>query len=163
MSEQTATVTIAHVSSKEGATNGKPWRKWSVKDEGGNFYSTFDAGLGAQAEAHTGERAEILWKPSGDQGQFKDLLAVKPLNGAAPVSDRKPEGTADWDLIGLRKTRCLLWAHFLGSPAAKTIVELTTEGSKAEAVYRVGQRLIALAESDIYHRDPAVKDEDIPF
>ena len=58
---------------------------------------------------------------------------------------------------------CLLWAHFLGSPAAKTIVELTTEGSKAEAVYRVGQRLVALAESDIYHRDAAVKDEDIPF
>jgi hypothetical protein len=81
---------------------------------------------------------------------------------AEAIKARDENGGVDWDEIGLRKTRCLLWAHYLGSETAKAVIEATAEG-KAEACARVGARLVELAEFDIYHREPAVKDAAIPF
>jgi hypothetical protein len=154
---ETTVATIEKVESKEGATNGKPWRKFSVKADG--FYSTFDKQVAEAAHGLVGQRAEIFWKPSGSNGQFRDILAVKAA-GVATTQDgipttRAEDGTADWDIIGLRKTRCLLWAHYLSSPLAAA----TPTGN----VYQVGAHLITCAERDIYWREPATEEEDVAF
>ncbi len=167
MSETTVAV-IEAVTSKEGATNGKPWRKFSVKTEDG-FYSTFDKQVAEQAHALVGEKATIMWKPSGNEGQFRDIIAAKAAEDSTTPPDGIPsepasKSDADWSEIGLRKTRCLLWAHYLSSPLAASIAATANEQPASARVYNFGAILIALAEADIYHRPPAEADEDgLPF
>lgn len=166
MSEQTVAV-IEKVTAKEGATNGKPWKKFSVKTEDG-FYSTFDKAVAEAAHGLSGQRVELFWKPSGAEGQFKDLLGVKlatdgGLQPGAIPSDTTPDGERDWSQIGLRKTRCLLWAHYLDSPLAAHVAARDGEKPPADRVYDFGKTLLALAERDIYWREPATDDTDIPF
>lgn len=162
---ETTTAVIEKVTSKEGATNGKPWLKFGAKVEG-VWYSTFDAAIGAQAQALEGDRAEITWKASGSEGQFRDLLGVKAVTGyqAAEIPQaRTDNGSPDWDEIGLRKTRCVLWGDFLGSPLAALIANEPGEKPTANRVFDFGQALIAFAEGDIYRRPIAKPDEDLPF
>lgn len=166
MSETTVAV-IEAVTSKEGATNGKPWRKFTVKTESGDFYSTFDKAVAENAHGLMGQRAELFWKPSGSEGQFKDILGAKAA-GAAVTPDGIPSartetGAPDWDAVGLRKTRCLLWAHFLQSPLALELAKDDGQKPRAHRLYDFGVAIISLAERDIYWRDPAAAEEDIPF
>lgn len=162
----TITATIEAVTSKEGASNGRPWKKYSVKTEDGTFYSTFDGAVAENAHALTGQLAEIVWKASGDQGQFKDILAAKAATGfdaGAIPQARDESGAPDWDEIGLRKTRCVLWAHYLQSPLAALIAKEPGEKPAANRVFDIGQALILFAESDIYRRPIADDAEDVPF
>lgn len=159
--------TVEAVTSKEGATNGKAWKKFTVKTEDGTTYSTFDAAIAQTAHGLIGKPADVTWKPSGNEGQFKDLIMVAPAENPGPdasgiPSARDANGEADWDVIGLRKTRCLLWAEFLGSPLAAAI-PAGESGGRADAIYRVGTVLVELAERDIYWREPATKESDLPF
>ncbi len=161
MSDQTTAV-IDTVTSKEGATNGKAWRKYSVKTEDGTFYSTFDKAIAEKAHGLLGKRALITWKASGSEGQFKDVVNVDEASGVAAASDvlpaaRSAGGTPDWDEIGLRKTRCLLWAEFIGSPLAASLEQ------DFDKIYRFGTALIEMAERDIYWRAPATESSDLPF
>lgn len=161
MSEQIV-ATIEAVTSKEGATNGKPWRKFSVKTADGTFYSTFDAALAEQANAFKGKKATVGWKPSGSEGQYRDIVSVAAVAEAAPPAasgiptERSETGEANWDIIGLRKTRCLLWAEYLSSPLAAKIAG--TPESTVETIGQLGQELVERAERDIYLREfPAGK------
>jgi hypothetical protein len=164
---QTAVAVIEAVTVKEGATNGKAWKKFSVKTEDGTYYSTFDSEIATQAKAFIGQRADIFWKPSGNENQFRDILGAKAAEGfdsGALPSAQKENGAADWDLIGLRKTRCLLWAKYLSSPLAVEAAKSTAgEKPTAHRVYDFGVAVIELAERDIYWREPAASDTDIPF
>lgn len=166
MSDEHTTVVIDKVlGPKEGETNGKPWTKWTVKDGNGAFYSTFDGGkLGPNPLDWAGKRAEIVWKASGNEGQFKDLLSIKQIE-ESPIAAVAEDGTANWDLIGLRKTRCLLWAHYLGSVGqALPFASLAgLDGAALDGIYKAGVRLVRSAERDIYHREPASDTEDVPF
>ncbi len=158
----TVTVMVEDALVKEGAKDGKPWKKVGLKDANGEFYSTFDSVLGQRVIELKGQRAEITWKPSKNPA-FKDLLSVKHV-GENPIAARTEDGTADWDLIGLRKTRCLLWANYLGSPLAASIAATANEQPPSARVHNFGVILISLAEADIYNRAPAQADEDgIPF
>ena len=107
---------------------------------------------------------------SGKQdGNFKNLLRAAPAGPSAP-SSAAADGSADWDLIGLRKTRCALWAAYLTDalPAAFgywVSVQTQEPGTLdiTNFITRVGRDLIISAEIDIFHRDPAAADEDVPF
>lgn len=166
----TTTAVIEKVTSKEGAKNGKPWRKFGVCADD-TWYSTFDSALGQRAHDLSGQRVDLTWKPSGDQGQFKDLLSIAPSNGSHPIpvedrqviSNASPNGETDWDLIGLRKTRCLLWAEFLSSPLALWLGQQDSEIPASNTVANFGAAIVAMAEADIYHRSPAGPDEALPF
>lgn len=164
---ETLVAVIESVTSKEGATNGKAWRKYTVKTADA-FFSTFDKVVAEAAHNLAGQRAEIFWKPSGAEGQFKDILAAKAAGAGGTAegipSEKTPDGDVDWSLIGLRKTRCLLWAHYIDSPLAAAIAA-QEHGDKppAHRVYDYGAALIALAERDIFWRAPATDDEDVPF
>ncbi len=151
----TVTVMVEDYVVREGAKDGKPWKKVGLKDANGEFYSTFDAGLGQRVIDLKGQRAEIVWKPSKNPS-FKDLVSAKAVEDS-PIAARAEDGTADWDLIGLRKTRCLLWAHFLSSAFAANNAE------NPIALAQLGVLMVSLAEHDIYHRDPAQPGDDIPF
>lgn len=158
----TATVMVEDAAVKEGAKDGKPWKKVGLKDANGEYYSTFDSALGQRVIEAIGKRAEIVWKPSKNP-QFKDLLSISPVEDN-PIAARAEDGTADWDLIGLRKTRCLLWADFLQSPLAAWLAAQPEEGKPATSrVFDFGQAVIAMAEADIYHRVPADESEMTPF
>lgn len=167
MSEQTV-ATIEGVTSKEGATNGKPWRKYSVKTSDGTFYSTFDKALGEAAHGFVGQRAQIGWKASGSEGQYRDIISVAAapsepgIDASAIPTERNEAGETNWDIIGLRKTRCLLWAEYLSSPLAASIT-VPESVSLADAIGRFGETLVTRAERDIYWRPIAADDEGIPF
>jgi hypothetical protein len=166
VSETTTTAVIESVTSKEGAKDGKPWRKFTVKTEDGTFYSTFKKEVAEAAHALEGQRAEITWKPSGNENQFKDITAAKAATNGGTAegipTEKTASGDVDWDLIGLRKTRCLLWANYLQSSLA---VAAANKGGAAPAqtVYQFGVELIRFAERDIFWREPATEDADIPF
>lgn len=170
MSEQTVTAVIEKVTDKEGATNGKPWRRFGIL-AGETWYGCFDAALGEQAKSLEGKRAVIRWQTNPKKPDLKDFLGATPANGDQPlsaddrqaISARTDTGEADWDLIGLRKTRCLLWAHFLDSPMAAAIAAGAGEKPAANRVADFGAQVVALAEHDIYWRDPAGPDEALPF
>jgi len=170
VSEQTVTAVIEKVTDKEGATNGRAWRKFGILADD-VWYGTFDAALGQQAKDLEGQRAVIRWQQNSKKPDLNDFLGATAANGDHPVpaeareaiAARTDSGEADWDLIGLRKTRCLLWAHFIDSPMAAAIAAGSGDKPPAFRVHDFGAQLVALAESDIYHRDPASADEAIPF
>lgn len=163
MSETTVTVMVEDFAVKEGAKDGKPWKKIGLKDANGEYYSTFDAALGQRVIDLKGQRATITWKPSKNPA-YKDLTAIAPLEEPALPTSQAPDGGADWDTIGLRKTRCLLWANYLQSPlAAQVAAEDHGAQPAADRVFNLGAALVLMAESDIYHRAPATEDARLPF
>lgn len=147
------TITVEKAAWKEGATNGKAWKRWSVKDQDGTFYSTFDAALGDIAVGAQGRRAAITYTRDGD---FNNLLTLIPdpnseaLDAIGFVRAQTQTGAPDWDMIGLHKTRCALWAAAIGSSR-----EWTNAGEIREWVIA--------AEVDIFHRQPAEETSDLPF
>lgn len=177
MSEQTTIVTIEKVTDKEGASNGKAWRKWSVKDGDGNWYSSFDAGTGSAARGLEGQRAQIVWKTSGDQGQFKDLISVAAVSAGADPGHEEfravtPTGGVDWDIKDLRINRCAFWKELLG-PAMQAGLKAFTE-SRADLPFSApeleafvesyGAHLRMIAEADLYSdKQPANKESRLPF
>jgi hypothetical protein len=167
----TTTITVEEISTKEGvsAKTGKPWTKYALK-AGGDYYGTFLRSVIEPAMGGEGKTFEIDYEVDGN---FKNLKAVRSLSGEAAaqaaVSNTKPNGETDWDLIGLRKTRCALWAAYMHGDVPKSVIAAQTwketpkHAELADVVYRAGVALIRLAERDIFHRDPATDDEDIAF
>lgn len=163
---QTSTITVEATTEKSGVSQktGKPWTKWALKDENDNWYGTFERGV-----VHDGlewQAVEIEWEQDGN---FRNLLRATPVGPSAP-SSQAPGGGADWDLIGLRKTRCALWAAML--PDALEIAWNQWRSVQSEEPSRIDVKnfttltirdLVISAEIDIFHRDPAMPDEDVPF
>jgi hypothetical protein len=163
----TATIKITAAERKEGVSKktGNPYTKYIVHAEGGAQYDTFDAGLYMIANNAVGQHATALY----ETGQFgNDLKSLAVIEGqsiavsqdfSAPTeSPAAPNDGPDWDLIGLRKTRCALWAAYLGGALAAVV---PTSDRAA-----VGRQLVLAAEADIFHRDngPGEGPElDIPF
>lgn len=162
-----AQIVIGAVTRKEGTSKktGKPWVKFVVHDQNTDGkYETFDAAIAKTANDHVGKPAIIDFAPSQFGNDLTSMVVdefAQPspvANGSLPPSSQ--DGAPDWDVIGLRKTRCLLWAHVLGSPA---FWAEATEQGHVEAAFALASRAVELAESDIYRRDPAIKDAAIPF
>jgi len=163
---QVTTIVVEATTEKSGVSQktGKPWTKWALKDPEGNWYGTFERGV-----VHDGlkDRAvEIEWEQRGD---FRDLLRATPAGPPAP-SSQLPSGEADWDLIGLRKTRCALWVALL--PDALALAYSQWRGVQSEEPGRLDiqnfmtatcRELVISAEVDIFQREPATADEDVPF
>ena len=158
-----AEITIGGVEKREGTSRktGKPYTKYVVHDEKtGAEYSTFDATIGQRAFEHTGRRGRLDFKVTQFGNDIESLEVLEPSPPGAdpePVSAQLSDGSPDWDLIGLHKTRCALWCAFFAT------LQPSTATAYPEEIFRVGRRLVELAESDIFHRDPAGPDEAIPF
>ena len=159
------TVLVEDVSEKSGtSSNGRTWKKWALKDSDGQWYGTFESGV--VVPAMKGQTYEIEWEQDGN---FKNLLRAAPAGPQAPAS-ATAEGNPDWDLIGLRKTRCALWCAIL--PDTIALAYSAWSSVQTDAPGRVGiqnfftstaRDLIVAAEVDIFHRDPATDTEDVPF
>jgi hypothetical protein len=156
---QTTTITVVDVVTREGAKDGRAWKKWGVKDEQGAFYSTFVPALGEKAVGLIGGQAVIEWKPSGD---FKDLVSIEPVPGSL-IDSRGPDGSADWDLIGLHKTRCALWAAFIESMLASNVFSgIDSQKPRVFELAQVGRQLVDAAVEHVYS-DPPTTTDDVPF
>ena len=162
---ETATVLVEKVDEKSGQTNGRDWTKYAIKDANGEWYSRLNDSIPKDYE---GKRVVIEYEMNG---KYKNIVSVKPEqdNGALP-SSQTASGEADWDIIGLRKTRCHLWGAFLSGDACQSLIALSLKDKPdrkpsevAAYLSSVGRKLVLSAEVDIYHRSPAQAEEDIPF
>ncbi len=164
----TATIIVESIDEKHGDKDGRKWTKWSLKDANGNWYSTFDSAVIAPARELTGKRAEVDYEV---KGQFKNLSAVRAAAEDSAISARSPDGSADWDLIGLRKTRCVLWEALLPIAMQAGISGFTKamngeydSGQLGGFVARFGKALRQIAEADIFLEEPIGSADDwIPF
>jgi hypothetical protein len=154
-----ATITVASIERKEGvaATTGKPWTMYRVIAQEGGKYATFDSGLGQQAGAAVGRRANITYETTEKGDNLKSLVidesappVVQPVQSTA-----KPNGEVNWDLVGLHKTRCALWAALFSGN--------TLAGMPESQAITTGIGLVRGAEGDIFNRPAAGAEEDIPF
>jgi len=163
-------IKIGAVTRKEGTSKktGKPWTKYVIHSDADATFETFDAGIAQKAHEHVGQRATVEFEV-GQYGNDLKTLELSGANGSFPVeqipSEKTPDGDTDWDLIGLRKTRCLLWAHYLAAAAREIPAQslVAADGTLLDGIYKTGVRLISCAERDIYHRAPAADTEDVPF
>jgi len=163
----TATVLVESITEKHGETNGKAWTNYVLKDGNGNFYSTFDRATVAPILGADGKRALIEYEI---KGKFKNLSKAELVQESS-INGRTPEGDADWDVIGLRKTRCVLWEALLPIAMQAGISGFTKamngeydSGQLGGFVARFGKALRQIAEADIYLEDPVENsDEWIPF
>lgn len=161
---QITTVVVEDVSERSGEKDGRKWTKYALKDGNGDWYGTFEKGV--VVEAMKGNKYEIEWEQNGN---FKNLLRASPVDDS-PISSRTDTGEADWDLIGLRKTRCALWAAYLTEALPQAFglwvaVQTDPPGTLdiTNFISRIGRELVLTAEIDIFNREPAVKDDDVPF
>jgi len=153
--------------------------RWVLHTNIGNYgIAPWEAGLANIALAAVGKTAEITFDVT-DKGSNllslvvgADTFAPEPVQAApvaatapsAPMSPVAPQTSGRYtpeeqqrlDVIGLRKTRCALWAAFIQSPLAASLDrnELGT----------VGALVVYAAENDIFTRVGAYNDTDaIPF
>ena len=82
MSEQV--VTISKVFKEHGVSkkDGSPWTRYDVKDAGGNKYQTFNAELGAQADAATGQSVTVSYHEE-TRGQYTNYVLDAIKTGGA--------------------------------------------------------------------------------
>lgn len=163
MSQQ-ATITVQKVEPKTSKA-GKAF--WKVYDTLNRDFASFDPGVGNHAMGLVGQNALITFDEE-QNGQYinRFLRSIEVAAADAPISSRTPDGAADWDVIGLRKTRCALWAAYLSSPLAAHVAAAQPDGSdKAHAIATVGMRLVEQAEFDVYVREAPNPEADpsIPF
>ena len=143
-----ADIMVESVETKEGTSAaGKPWKLYRVKTPTGAF-STFDGTMGSNAIHAQGRLAHITYKTT-EKGNDLVTFQVDESSEAAvePVRDNTENGERDWDLIGLRKTRCALWVAAIGA------------GLDAGTA----RQIVLEAEVDIFWRQPATETEALPF
>ena len=151
----------------EEAAGNKPWKLFDGND---TDYATFKDDLGKDAQALVGKRAKLTFseKPSKD-GRFTNryLDAIEAVTASQNGSD--PD--VDWDLIGLRKTRCVLWQQILDTAMTAGISSFSkamqgdyNRGQLAGFVAQFGTALRQIAEADIYLAAPVEHVDDwVPF
>jgi hypothetical protein len=148
VTELAADIVIGAVEEKSGtSSSGRAWKLFKIAGAGTSF-STFDANLGSTARANQGRTAHITYKTT-EKGNDLVTLVVDE-SSQAPVElvrDRNENGAADWDMIGLRKTRCALWVAAIGAGMDSPTARL----------------MVIDAEIDIFHRQPAEALDGVPF
>lgn len=158
-------ILVEKIIEKEGATDGRAWTRYGVKDGNGEWYSTFEQSVVAGLKE--GEKARIQYESKQVNGRIvKNLLAAELSEPSLPesYSHQTPDGEADWDKVAIGKTRCALWMHYLaGQLAAGIYVKASNaEGvDPREAVIRAGIAFVVAAEKDTFERPPG--DDGIPF
>ena len=145
-------VTVQGVTAHPGVSKktGNPYTRYEIETSGGSF-STFDSALETLARNSQGMTCAVTY----EETQYgKDLKSLTPDPTAPvaqphvePVRSVTPAGDTDWDLIGLRKTRCALWVAAIGA------------GHSAQ----YAREIVLEAEVDIFHRQPASATSDVPF
>ena len=165
------TIVVGAVTRKEGVSKKtqKPWTKFTVHAEsGGLTFDTFDGAMANIADQAVGKRAAVTWEPS-DYGNNLESITVDPAADASapfgsPMPDAKGEpqftpaaskDDPDWDLIGLRKTRCALWAALFASGMLK--------GTASADAATYCTALVKAAEADIFERPDGRDQSDVPF
>jgi len=147
---------------KHGSSAKGPWIRYAIKDGNDEWYSTFSKSVADQLVE--GEKARIKYETKIVSGRtVKNLLEVAQPE-QLPIYSSTDDGETDWDLIGLRKTRCALWSSFLESQlAASLYLKATqTEGRDPhDYVIITGIRYVVAAEKDIFERQAG--DDGIPF
>ncbi len=162
------TVTVKSIIPADGK---KPFK---IATADGQYFATFKSEVVEPARPLVGKRAVIDYAAVEKNGYTNLYVnSVRAVEGAeqaqAAISNTTPSGDTDWDLIGLRKTRCALWAAAIG----EALPGLITVWSKNQAsvnevqlstfVGRMVRELVVKAEVDIFHRSPAEADADVPF
>lgn len=95
MAEQV--VTITGVFTQQGNNARGPWTRYDVKDAGGNKYQTFDAELGAKAQAVQGQSVTLTFHEEA-RGQYTNnvLDGIKTsVNGATNAAPSVPSESQD--------------------------------------------------------------------
>jgi hypothetical protein len=166
-------ILVEKITAKEGATDGRPWTRFAIKDAVGEWYSTFDGTI--IADLKEGQKARIRYESKPLNGRVvKNLLAAEPVEEASGLPDtyraERPTGEPDWDKKGLHMTRCALWNHFLSGHLASSIyMNLMLEQKQdpntprrdpMEHVLITGTRLVVHAERDVFERPAG--DDGIP-
>jgi len=158
--------TAAVVQRVEEAAGNKPWKLYDGND---TDYATFKDDLGKDAQALVGKRVKLTFseKPSKD-GRFTNryLDAIEEL-----TSQNGSDPDVDWDLIGLRKTRCVLWQQILDTAMTAGISSFSKamdgeydRGQLGAFIASFGTSLRMIAEADIYLAAPVEdKDDWVPF
>ena len=155
-----ATVVVKSLEEKHGTSKtGKAYVQHKLVDANGEIYSCFDGSIVDPIRNSTGEKVDIQYE---EQGRFKNLISAKPHETAGALSGaythQKPDGDADWDLIGLRKTRCALWVGIL--EGISTSLYAAHKGNTGRFLEHA-VLLVGAAEKDIFERAPG--DDGIPF
>lgn len=176
----TITVNVETVSVKEGAKNGKAWKKYGVKADNGTWYSTFDATLGEAACGYQGQPAEIDVEQNGE---YWNLKAIRPANGSSPgpwqitptVEHPAANGMTPelWDAKDRRILRTGIYKSFLEGDSFKYVISVAG-GNKpmsppefAKFVDGYARALIQFAEATVWKAETTVShpedDPSIPF
>lgn len=162
-----ATITVQKVES--GTTKGGS-PIWKLSDTAGKDYATFKPDIGNQAmQFGPGSVVQITFEEK-QNGQYvnRTLFSIEAATApqeTQPIANATPTGETDWDLIGLRKTRCALWAAYLASPLAASLWQASANPDLANAIYNLGRKLVEYAEFDIFARATLNPGEDptVPF
>jgi hypothetical protein len=145
-------VTIQGVTSKDGVStkSGKPYTKFTIDTSGGTF-GTFDTALAQTARNAINMTCAVTYEETQYGKDLKSLTADASIPAAAPhvepVRHQQADGSADWDMIGLRKTRCALWVAAIHA------------GLDAGTA----RQIVLEAEVDIFWRQPATESSAVPF
>jgi hypothetical protein len=86
MSKVTKQVVVGGVETKSGETNGRKWRRFSLKDDSDKFVgSTFSSTVGSFLQAHEGQRIEVeLDEKQGSEGAtLRDLVDAREITAGA--------------------------------------------------------------------------------
>lgn len=171
-------ITIAGVETKTGVKNDRPWTLYKIAAAEGGRYSTFDAALGNLAQSNIGKTAEITFESTEKGTNLTTLSLITTPITSPPIANQPaaqpaqtwPESdtakydvggsSPNWELIGLRKTRCALWAAVLSNAS------LNVAGAEALAAF--ARELVIAAERDIFDRTGTTATangdlDDIPF
>jgi hypothetical protein len=137
---ESRTVVVQEFMEKSGDKDGKPWTRFAIKDANGDIYSTFKKEIIQPVRELTGQKVDITYTING---KYKNLETAQPHqgNGVPETYSSSRDGEADWDIIGLRKTRCLLWAEYLNGQLAGNVYHKATTAEGVEprdAVLRAG-------------------------
>jgi hypothetical protein len=94
------TITIEKVTSKDGTTKkNKPFTRWGIKADDGEWYNSFQNAVGKLAQDYEGTEATFeLTYEVGEYGNDITQLAGPVTNGDAPAkkADKPNLGTGDY-------------------------------------------------------------------
>jgi hypothetical protein len=156
-------ITIEKVSAKEGTRkNGKPFTRYGIKDQDGEWHNSFQHAVGKLAKEHEGSGATFnLTYEVGEYGSDITELAGPVRNGDAPEKT-KPKEDVDWDAKERRDFKSRAWAQAISAAGP---MEKVGPDEAPETTKQYFDRLKPLQHAiwlDICV-DILPGDEDIPF
>lgn len=167
-------ILVETVTFKEGAKDGRPWKRFGIKDANGNWYSTFNEQMAARCVE--GQRVAVDYTSKMVNGRvLRDLSVVEEIadsNGSFPeaYSKQLPDGGVKWDKKDLEIARQAIWKSYLEGLTPTLFAQIVSHNAKVDADQRrdpidyllvTGARIVVAAERDIFERAPG--EDAIPF